>query len=60
LGYKSKVSTSARDPGKDRDDRVIHVVTVDSDDTADVARVRETLRELGVSEDIQYERIGEA
>lgn len=59
LGYKSKVSTAPRDPGKDRDDRVIHVVTVDADDTADVARVREALRELGVSENIQYERIGE-
>lgn len=57
LGYKSKVSTSARDHGIDRDDRVIHVVTVDADDTADVARVREALRELGVSENIQYERI---
>ena len=60
LGYKSKVSTAARDLGKDRDDRVIHVVTVDAHDAADVARVREALRALGVNENIQYERIGEA
>ena len=59
LGYKSKVSTAARDLGKDRDDRVIYVVTVDADDAADVARVREALRDLGVSENIQYERIDE-
>jgi hypothetical protein len=59
LGYKSKVSTAPRDFGKDRDDRVIYVVTIDADDTGDVARVREALRDLGVSENIQYERIGE-
>jgi hypothetical protein len=58
LGYKAKVSTSSRDLGKDRDDRVIHVVTYDAEDARDVARVREALRELGVSENIQYERIG--
>jgi hypothetical protein len=58
LGYKSKVSTAARDLGKDRDDRVIHVVTYDADDAADVARVRDALRDLGVSENIQYERMG--
>lgn len=59
LGYKSKVSTAPRDLGKDRNDRVIHVVTADADNTADVARVREALRELGINENIQYERIGE-
>lgn len=59
LGYKSKVSTASRDLGKDRNDRVIHVVTADADNTADVARVREALRELGINENIQYERIGE-
>lgn len=59
LGYKSKVSTAPRDLGKDRNDRVIHVVTADADNTADVARVREALRELRINENIQYERIGE-
>jgi hypothetical protein len=59
LGYKAKVSTSARDLGKDRDDRVIHVVTYDADDAADVARVREALGALGLSENIRYERIGD-
>jgi hypothetical protein len=56
LGYKSKVSTAPRDIG---DDRVIYVVTYDADDVADVARVREALRELGVNENIRYERAGE-
>ena len=59
LGYKSKVSTAPRNFGKDRDDRVIHVITVDADDIADVARVCEALRELGVSENLQYERMDE-
>ena len=56
LGYKSKVSTAARDMGKDRDDRVIYVVTYDADDTADVERVRLALLDLGISENLHYER----
>ena len=59
LGYKSKVSTAARDMGKDQNDRVIHVVTYDADDTADVERVRAALLELGVSASIEYERTAE-
>lgn len=59
LGYKSKVSTAARELGMDRDDRVIHVATYDADDRADVERVRQALRELGVNGYIEYERIRE-
>jgi hypothetical protein len=56
LGYKSKVSTAARDMGKDREDRVIHVVTYDADDAADVERVCLALHDLGVTENLHYER----
>jgi hypothetical protein len=59
LGYKSKVSTAAREMGMDRNDRVIHVVTYDADDAADVERVRAALLELGVSSQIVYQRAGE-
>ena len=59
LGYKSKVSTAARELGMDRDDRVIHVATYDAEDAADVERVRQALRELGIRGQIEYERIGE-
>lgn len=59
LGYKSKVSTAAREMGLDKNDRVIHVVTCDADDTADVERVRRALRELGVDENLHYQRVRE-
>jgi hypothetical protein len=48
LGYKSKVSTS---PGKGQghpDDRMIHLRVADCDDAADINRVREALRRLGL------------
>jgi hypothetical protein len=51
LGYKSKVSGRG-----DADARVIHVMTYDADDTADVARVRAALRDLGFDGDLVYER----
>jgi hypothetical protein len=54
LGYKSKVATAAREH---TDERVIHVMTSDADDAADVARVGDALRALGYS-DILYERGG--
>jgi hypothetical protein len=60
LGYKAKASTAARDPGADREDRVIQVLTYDADDVEDVARVRDGLRVLGVNENIQYERVAES
>jgi hypothetical protein len=52
LGYKSKVATAAREH---TDERVIHVMTSDADDAADVARVGAALRALGYT-DILYER----
>lgn len=55
LGYKSKVSTAPRAGSIDLDSRVICVVTADADDLADVARVREALRALGISGDLVYE-----
>jgi hypothetical protein len=59
LGYKAKVSTAARELGMDKDDRIIHVTTYDAEDAADVERVRQALRELGISGRIEYEHIGE-
>jgi hypothetical protein len=44
LGYKSKVATASR---ANPDARVIHVMTYDADDAADVERVSEALRDLG-------------
>ncbi|MBW4438081.1 MAG: DUF1917 domain-containing protein [Pleurocapsa minor GSE-CHR-MK-17-07R] len=49
LGYKSKVTTASRSRGKDRDDRLVHVLTADADDAADVARVRAALDALGIT-----------
>lgn len=57
LGYKSKASTAARTGGADRVDRVIHVVTYDGDDEADVERVRAGLRELGIGDVLEYVRV---
>jgi hypothetical protein len=51
LGYKSKVSGRGS-----KNERVIHVMTSDANDTADVARVRAALRDLGVAGDLTYER----
>lgn len=54
LGYKSKVASVSRTGN--RDERVIHVLTYDAADAADVARVREALRDLGITEPIEYFR----
>jgi len=53
LGHKSKVSTA---PLSDRtpDERVIHVRTYDSHDTADIERVRAALLELGMPDNMIY------
>lgn len=48
LGYKSKVTGGLRD-----EDRVVHVMTYDADDTADVERVRLALERLGFR-DVSY------
>lgn len=50
LGYKSKVATAGR---RQPNERVIHVMTCDAADAADVARVGDALRALGFS-DITY------
>ncbi len=55
LGYKSKVSTAAGPGQTDPDSRLICVRTYDSADDADVQRVRDALRALGITGDIRYE-----
>jgi len=52
LGYKSKVATAGRARA---DERVIHVMTYDADDSADVARVRAALIDLGFGGNLVYE-----
>lgn len=54
LGYKSKVSTSARSQMAP-DSRVIHVMTYDRFDEDDVQRVREGLSALGITGAILYQ-----
>jgi Domain of unknown function (DUF1917) len=56
LGYKSKAATIARQGGTDAADRVIYVRTYDADDAADVERVQQALRSLGVAGELHYER----
>jgi len=53
LGYKSKVATASR---ADPNARVIHIMTYDADDTADVERVRAALHDLGLGGDLVYVR----
>jgi hypothetical protein len=55
LGYKSKVSTSSRAGGTDRE---IHVLTYDADDLADVTRVRDALVALDLKPR-EYRRVSE-
>ena len=56
LGYKSKAATASRSLGVDQADRVIHVLTYDADDTADVARIHAALMELGVTGELTFHR----
>ncbi len=49
LGYKSKISTSPAPGQADPDVRLIVVRTCDADDSADVARVRAAILELGLT-----------
>lgn len=56
LGISAKVSTAKENPDS-RDERgVIYVNTKDWEDEADVMRVREVLRELGIDQRIGYKR----
>lgn len=54
LGYKSKVATASRDGQMNT--RVIHVMTYDADDAADVERVRAALESLGMPDEIAYHK----
>ncbi|MBZ0303630.1 MAG: DUF1917 domain-containing protein [Anaerolineae bacterium] len=52
LGYKSKVATASRDAYANS--RVIHVLTYDHMDQADVDRVRAALEQLDIPGDLTY------
>jgi hypothetical protein len=54
LGYKSKVATASRDA--QANSRVIHVMTYDAGDAADVERVRAALQALGVPGELAYHK----
>ena len=54
LGYKSKVSTASASGQTATNSRVIHVLTYDSADPADIERVRAALLEIGIEGDISY------
>jgi hypothetical protein len=55
LGYKSKVSTASRQQGQPGS-RTICARTADSDDAADVERIRAGLVDLGLGDRLRYER----
>lgn len=55
LGSFAKVSTSLPNPNaQDPNKHVICVYTYDSDDVKDVMRIRQKLRELGITQKIPY------
>jgi len=55
LGSAAKVSTAKPNPNaKDPNQRVICVYTYDCTDEEDVMRIRQTLRELGITNKIPY------
>ena len=56
LGISAKVSTAKPNPESRDERKVIYVYTRDWADEADVMRVRERLREMGVIERIGYKR----
>jgi hypothetical protein len=53
LGYKSKVSTAVAPGQTDPNARLIYVCTCDSADEADVLRVGEALRTLGITDELR-------
>lgn len=57
LGYKAKVSTAPASGQTAPDARVIHVLTYDSDDSADVERVGQALRGLGIPDTMVYSAV---
>ena len=56
LGISAKVSTAKPNPESRDERKVIYVYTKDWADEADVMRIRERLREMGVIERIGYKR----
>ncbi|MBP2146873.1 hypothetical protein J2129_002327 [Methanofollis sp. W23] len=56
LGLSAKVSTARPDPDSRDDRKVVYVYTRDWSDEADVMRVREHLRALGITDRIGYKR----
>lgn len=55
LGGSAKVSTArAHENTRDPDSKVICVYTYDCNDEADVKRIREELRQLGITSEIPY------
>jgi hypothetical protein len=56
LGISAKVSTHKPNPESRDERKVIYVYTTNWDDEADVMRVREKLRELGIDQRIGYKR----
>lgn len=56
LGVSAKVSTARENPDSRDERKVIYVYTKDWSDEADVMRVRERLRSLGVTGRIGYKR----
>jgi hypothetical protein len=56
LGISAKVSTEKPNPESRDERKVIYVYTKDWADEADVMRVRERLRAMGVTERIGYKR----
>lgn len=56
LGISAKVSTAKADPDARDERKVIYVYTYDWEDEADVMRVREELRKIGIIDRIGYKR----
>ncbi|HOJ96988.1 MAG TPA: DUF1917 domain-containing protein [Methanospirillum sp.] len=56
LGISAKVSTAKPDPDARDERKVIYVYTADWEDEADVMRVREELRRIGITDRIGYKR----
>lgn len=56
LGYKSKVSTRPAVGQSHPDERLLCVRTYNADDKADLARVEQSIRDLGIHAEITYIR----
>ena len=56
LGISAKASTAKKNPDSRDERRVIYVYTADWEDEAEVMRVRELLRSIGITDRIGYKR----